>query len=196
MKIGTFLLQSILNPRKVGAVFPSSVYLAEKMMSAVQFQQAKYVVEYGPGTGVFTDKILTYRKPDTLVLLIEHNKEFYKQLKEKYKAEKNLIIVNDTAEQIDWYTKRYGIPAIDYVISGLPFASLPKHVSHNILDKTKKLLSSDGEFITFQYSLCRKEFISQFFSHIDVKLEYRNVPPAFIFNCNNQQLLIRNQERM
>lgn len=155
------------------------------MMETVEFQSAKYIVEYGSGTGVFTDKIIEYRNPDTVVMLIESNEVFYLTLKEKYKSENNLIIVNDTAENIDKYVKKHGFPYIDYVISGLPFASLPNNVSNVILDKTRMLLKNRGKFITFQYTLFKKVLFAQYFEQIDIKREYRNVPPAFVLCCQN-----------
>ncbi|MDR7002032.1 rRNA adenine N-6-methyltransferase family protein [Neobacillus niacini] len=185
MKSLKFFLQYLFSPRKIGAVLPSSNYLAEKMIQTVDFQTAKYIVEYGSGTGVFTDKIIKSRKSNTVVMLIETNEGFYKLLKEKYKNEEKLIIINGSAENIDKYAKEYGIPYIDYVISGLPFASLPKSVSNIILYKTKKLLNNKGKFITFQYTLLKKALINKFFKKIDVKHEYRNLPPAFVLSCQN-----------
>lgn len=164
---------------------PSSDYLAEKMVETVEFQSAKYIVEYGAGTGVFTDKIMKYRNPDTVVMLFESNEVFYESLKEKYKSENNLIIVNDTAENIDKYVKKHGFSHIDYVISGLPFASLPKNVSNVILNKTRKLLKNGGKFITFQYTLFKRVLFNQYFKQIDIKREYRNIPPAFVLCCQN-----------
>ncbi|WML29336.1 rRNA adenine N-6-methyltransferase family protein [Neobacillus sp. OS1-32] len=185
MKSIMFFLQYLFCPRKIGAVLPSSDYLAEKMIETVEFQSAKYIVEYGAGTGVFTDKIIKYRRPDTVVMLFESNKVFYETLKEKYKSENNLIIINDTAENIDKYVKKYEIPYIDYVISGLPFASLPQNVSNVILNKTRKLLKNRGEFITFQYTLFKKALFNQYFEQINIKREYRNIPPAFVLCCQN-----------
>lgn len=187
MKSTTFFLQYLLFPRKTGAVLPSSDYLAEKMVESVDFQTARCIVEYGAGTGVFTDKILKYRKPGTVILIFESNQSFYELLKEKYQKEPNLIILNDTAENIDHYLKAYGIPPIDYVISGLPFASLPKPVSNAILNKTRTWLKADGAFITFQYSMLKKTLFDQYFDHIDVKREYRNVPPAYVLSCRNER---------
>lgn len=180
-----FIFQYFLNPRKIGAVLPSSTYLAKKMVNQIDFQNAKFIVELGPGTGVFTDAIMKRRKQQTVVMLIESNKEFCALLKEKYKNEKNLIIINGSAEEIDKHTKVFNIPYIDYVVSGLPFASLPKSVSSAILIKVKKLLRKNGAFITFQYTLYKKGFISQYFKRINVKREYRNIPPAYVFSCNN-----------
>lgn len=91
MKSFSFLFQYLLKPRTVGAILPSSTNLAQKMMDGIDFQAAKYIVEYGPGTGVFTDKIMEMRNEHTVVVLIEHNKEFCNIIKEKFKNEKNVI---------------------------------------------------------------------------------------------------------
>jgi len=140
-------------------------------------------VEYGPGTGVFTEKILEKKTQDTLVLLFETNKEFYLMLKDKYESNPNLHIVNDSAENIEKYLQKYNISGVDYVVSGLPFASLPQNVSSNILDQTRKHLKGEGRFITFQYTLLKKDFIGKYFSRIDIEREIRNVPPAYVFCC-------------
>ncbi|MEK4426846.1 class I SAM-dependent methyltransferase [Solibacillus sp. FSL K6-1523] len=185
MKSLSFIFQYLLNPRKTGAVLPSSTYLAEKMVHSIDFKNAKYIVELGPGTGVFTDQIMKNKMQHTVVLLIESNTDFCTLLKEKYKDEKNLIIINGSAEEINKYSKICNIPYVDYVVSGLPFASLPKDVSNTILNNTKKLLRKDGVFITFQYTLLKKDFIHHYFKHIDITREYRNMPPAYVFQCCN-----------
>ncbi|MFJ7953637.1 class I SAM-dependent methyltransferase [Lysinibacillus sp. NPDC096418] len=179
----SFLLQFLINPKTVGAVLPSSNFLGDRMIEKIDFKEAKYIVEYGPGTGVFTEKLIKKRNPKTVLVLVENNKEFYSTLKEKYKEENNLFIVHESAEKIERYLREYGIPYVDYVISGLPFASLPKKVSNEILLNTTKILKEDGQFITFQYTKIKKAFFNQFFTKIDVKREYRNFPPAYIFSC-------------
>ncbi|MGE8207636.1 class I SAM-dependent methyltransferase [Heyndrickxia sp. NPDC080065] len=186
MKSFLFLFQYLLNPRTIGAILPSSKNLAQRMMDHIDFETAEYIVEYGPGTGVFTDKIIENRRPHTVVLLIESNQEFCRLLEERYENEENIFIVNGSAEDTDKYLNEYGIPYIDYVVSGLPFASLPKSVSNTILIKTKRLLSDHGKFITFQYTQFKKRFIQQYFERIEIKREFRNIPPAYVFSCSNQ----------
>ncbi|MBH0168339.1 class I SAM-dependent methyltransferase [Fictibacillus sp. 18YEL24] len=187
MKFLSFLAQYISNPRTVGAVLPSSSYLADKMVESIDFQQARYILEYGPGTGVFTEKLLQNRNPNTAIILFESNEEFYKILVQKYKDVDNLFIYNGSAEKVDWYLEKCGIPYVDYVISGLPFASLPKAVSHRILFKTSKILRKNGKFVTFQYSNAMKAYIEQFFSKVDVSIEIRNVPPAIVLCCSLEE---------
>ena len=179
----SFIKQYVSMPRTVGAILPSSKYLARKMIQNIDFENARYIVEYGPGTGVFTDKILQARRMDTTVLILERNTEFFNMLSEKYEDESNLHIINDSAEHIEKYLLEHDIPWVDYIVSGLPFASLPHNVSSNILTQTKKHLKQGGRFITFQYTLLKKDFIGQFFSEIIIKRELRNVPPAYVFCC-------------
>ena len=181
----SFLKQYRSKPRAVGAVLPSSKYLAEKMVHNIDFDSARCIVEYGAGTGVFTDEILKFRKPDTTLLLFENNEEFYKQLNEKYSGETNVHIVNDSAEYVGKYLLEHNIVCADYIISGLPFASLPKEVSTKILEQTRKYLKPNGSFTTFQYTMLKRDFIGQFFADIVIERELRNIPPAYVFCCSN-----------
>lgn len=185
MEVLSFIKQYIVRPRIVGAIMPSSEYLARRMIEDIDFNNAQYIVEYGPGTGVFTEQLLKKRNKNTVILLIEYNYEFYKLLIEKYKSENNLYIINDSAENVSKYLNEYSIPYVDYIVSGLPFASLPKKVSSTILDRTKTILKSSGKFITFQYTLFKKSFINEYFDNINIKREFRNIPPAYVFSCIN-----------
>lgn len=185
MNIVKFLIEYLKSPRTVGAVAPSSERLAEKMVRNIDFENAKCIVEYGPGTGVFTDKLIERKKQNTVLLLIEYNKEFCRQLEERYNGHNNIILINDSAENVDKYLEEYNINKIDYVVSGLPFTSLPKNVSSKVLEKTKSILNKNGLFITFQYTLLKKEFIAGYFKKIDLERVLLNVPPAFVLKCRN-----------
>ena len=179
-----FMLQYLTKPRSVGAVLPSSKYLARKMVLQVDFENAACIVEYGPGTGVFTDEMLGRRKPGTHLLLLERNPEFARKLAKKYENTQNLTVINDTAEQIGKYLNMYSIQKADYILSGLPFASMPQEVSENILRETKKYLRDGGKFVTFQYTLFRKGFFSKHFGEISITHEIRNIPPAYVLCCS------------
>lgn len=185
MKWIKFLIEYVKSPRTVGAVAPSSEKLAERMVNDIEFKNAKFIVEYGPGTGVFTDKLVKNKRKDTILILLEYNQEFCKELKEKYNNYDNILIINDSAQNIDKYLDRYNIEKVDYVVSGLPFASLPKKVSSEILNKTRNILGNGGSFITFQYTLLKKEYISSYFRNIDYERVLINIPPAYVLRCQN-----------
>jgi len=181
----SFILQYITKPRTVGAILPSSKYLAAKMVKDIDFANAKCIAEYGAGTGVFTRQLVQKRNPNTVLLIFEMNESFCHALKQQFANQPNLHIINDSAAKIGEYLAKFNQPHADYVISGLPFASIPQEISINILKQTQKYIKKEGKFITFQYTLLKKDFIGQFFDSIKITREFRNVPPAYVLCCAN-----------
>jgi len=178
-----FLSEYIKDIRSVGAIAPSSRFLARKMVESVDFGKARVIIEYGPGMGAFTAEIVKRMVPGTKLLVVETNPTFYNKLHARYKGMKDIEIINASAEYIGLLHAERELPIPDYVISGLPFAALPARVSAAILEATVKLLGKEGEFITFQYTLLKKGLLSSFFRDIQVARELRNVPPAYILRC-------------
>lgn len=179
----SFIKQYLLHPRQVGAVKPSSKYLAKKMLHHVSFDRAQAIAEFGPGTGVFTKEIVQAKRDETLFLIFEVNDSFYEKLEKKYKNAQNVHVIHDSAENIGIYLKKYNLLKVDYIISGLPFASLPGEVSDSILKESRKYLSPRGLFITFQYTLLKKKLFQRFFKIAAIEKERRNIPPAYVLNC-------------
>lgn len=143
-------------------------------------------MQFGPGTGSFTSEILQRRNDKTIVVLIEYNESFYETLVSKYRDEQGVYIYNGTAEDVDGILKQYGLPQkVDYIVSGLPFASLPDKQSRAILDRAKNILGTDGTFITFQYTLLKKGLLDEYFNQIVISREWRNVPPAYVLAGTN-----------
>lgn len=180
-----FIKEYVKNPRQIGAIAPSTKYLANSMIHGIDFGSINCIVEYGPGTGVFTSEILKNCKVNTKVILLETNEEFCNELRKKYGELDNVEIINDSAENVNIHLKRLNVSKVDYVISGLPFASLPKDISSKILDTTNNLLSSSGEFRTFQYTMLKKNMFKNRFKNIAHKKVYKNIPPAYVLKCSN-----------
>ncbi|CDF58541.1 class I SAM-dependent methyltransferase [Thermobrachium celere] len=185
MEYKVFISQFIKNPNFTGAILPSSKKLCKKMMEGIDFNKAECIVEYGPGTGVFTEELIKRRKKDTILIAIEYNEEFYDILVNKFSGVDNLFIINDSAENIKEYLKVLEINKVDYIVSGLPFTSLPSEVAENILRNTKEILSIHGVFITFQYTLLKLKLFRRYFNLITLKRTFLNVPPAYVLICNN-----------
>lgn len=185
MKWVKFLIEYVKSPRTVGAIAPSSKELAKKMVQDIDFNNADCIIEYGPGTGVFTEQLIKNKRKDTLLILFEYSKEFCSELTKKYDNYDNILIINDSAENIDKHLKKYNIEKVDYIVSGLPFASLPKDVSDKILRLTGELLKKKGLFITFQYTLFKKEYISSYFKNVKYEKILYNLPPAYVLKFKN-----------
>ena len=181
-----FIRQYLRHPVSVGAVAPSGKGLTMKMMEPIDFAKASCIVEYGPGTGSFTAELCSRRRPETPLILIEQNDAFYQAVVERFRGEKNMVIIHGTAEKADRYLAKLGFDQVDYVVSGLPFMSLPKPVSVRIFHATNRLIGKNGKFITFQYSLVKEKFFQKYFV-LERKLhEMKNIPPAYVFVCRQK----------
>ncbi|MEY8348904.1 rRNA adenine N-6-methyltransferase family protein [Bacillus cereus] len=183
MQLITFLTEFVKHPKNTGAIAPSSNRLAKKMVGAINFEEAKYILELGPGTGSFTREIIKRKKEHTIFILIEINEVFFKKLQKQFKDDPTILVIHGSAENIKKYIEGLQIGKVDYVLSGLPFTSLPKEVSSRILSSVMESLSEDGEFITFQYSLAKKAFIQSFFQEVSLKKVWLNLPPAHVLSC-------------
>lgn len=105
----SFLKQYIQGPRWIGAIAPSSKYLAAKMVKDIAFDRASCIVEYGPGTGVFTEMLRANIQSGTLLILIENNARFCQLLRKKYGHLSNVHIIMilpcmsiSTYDNMDW----------------------------------------------------------------------------------------------
>ena len=183
-----FIYQFLNKPKTVGAITPSSRHLTKKILSFVDFKKEGLVLlEYGPGTGPFTSEIIKHLKPTDQLIVIELNPKFATDLKEKFKDYKNVKIHEDCVANTQKTLDKEGIKQVDYIISGIPFSSLPKDVTEDILINTKSIMSNTTLFLTFQYSKFKKESFEKYFEIIDVKFVFRNIPSAFVF-CMKKQV--------
>ncbi|AQQ52863.1 class I SAM-dependent methyltransferase [Planococcus lenghuensis] len=184
MVILQFVGQYIKHPRKVGAVHPSSRKLAHQTVAFVDFESAECIVEYGLGTGVFTELLVQRKHGDTKLLVFESNRKFYEILQRRFGGMENVHIIHDSAEHVGRYVEQYGIGKVSHVVSGLPFTSLPREVSERILQETRNVLGMEGEFVTFQYSKLKQVYFNSFFSDIQINKVLQNIPPAYVFKCS------------
>jgi Phospholipid N-methyltransferase len=68
------------------------------MYGGIDFSKVKCIVEFGPGTGVFTREILKRLNDDAQIIIFETNPSFYQKLKSEIKDERALIL-NESAEK-------------------------------------------------------------------------------------------------
>lgn len=176
-----FISEVLRSRGTIGALSPSSSFLAKKMLAPIHFKETRCIVEYGPGTGVFTKKLLEKMSPDSKLLAFEINPAFIEEL--KLIRDNRLVLINDSAEKIAFYLNENGFASADYIVSSLPFAMIPNHIVHIILTNSDKALSKKGKYIQFQYSLNAKKKLKEYFSEVYIKFTLLNLPPAFIYVC-------------
>ena len=102
----------------IGSVRPSSRFLAEKMLKNIDFKNDKIIIELGPGTGVFTRKIVEKLPATAHLFVFELNEGFCTQLKAEF-HKSNVHIIFDSADQIQRYLQEYGFEKTEVIISSL-----------------------------------------------------------------------------
>lgn len=161
---------------------PSSRFLAKKMLEHIDFSTARVIVELGPGTGVFTRKIVEKLHPEGILLVFELNDSFMNMLKKEFK-DPRVILIHDSAERISYYLHKNGVEKADAIISSLPLANFDQSLKKNILRESREALNDKASYVQFQYSLNAKNQIKQFFKHVKISFTPANFPPAFIYYC-------------
>lgn len=177
-----FLREYMSEPNIIGAIAPSSKRLGAAMIASIDFSKARCIVEYGAGTGVFTREVISRKRPETIYIVIEQNDRFYEMLQKQFRGKEGVILIHGDAKDVGTYVKEQGFQYSDYIISGLPFTSLPEQVSRRILSQTQKIMDTDSVFTTFQYTLLRKLFLEEYFYIQMIGRIWQNLPPAYVFN--------------
>ncbi|UYZ59743.1 class I SAM-dependent methyltransferase [Hymenobacter latericus] len=176
----SFLEEFIRNPATVGSMVPSSRELTEQVMAPIDFATANCIVEYGPGTGVFTEALLKRRRPETAIVLVEVNRRFSELLRQRYAAHHNVHVIHGSADKTAEYLQPLGIRQVDCVVCGLPFSSLSRRLGWRILEHTQQLLEPDGKLVLFQYSMRNKRLFERFFRPVSHEHVLLNLPPAHV----------------
>ena len=168
------------HPVMVGSIIPSSDRLIRKMLAPVDWANCKLFVEYGPGVGTFCRPILDRMAPDAKLIAIDTNPDFVRYLRHAI-VDPRFAAVNGSAADVGQIVADHGHDSADYVLSGLPFSTLPDGVGPAIAAATHEVLRPGGAFLVYQFSPKVKDFLDPHFRSIDHDMEWWNVPPAQLY---------------
>lgn len=184
-----FFFAFLRSPGRVGAICPSSRFLARAMVAGCRLDTAALVVELGPGTGVFTREILQAVGPQTRVLALEIDADSVERLRRSFPR---VEVIHDSAEAVWQHVARTGLPHADCVLSGLPWVAMPAELQHRIMQNVVAALRPGGTFRTFAYLITRqtpsarryRRLLHTLFREVRVGAPiWRNVPPALVYSC-------------
>ena len=175
-----FLRGFIKHPVMVGSIIPSSKAMVEKMLAPVDWANCKLFVEYGPGVGTFTEHVLRRMAPDATLIAIDTNDDFVRYLTAKFR-DNRLLAVNGSAADVRAIIADCGFQHADYILSGLPFSTLPAGIGPAIAAQTYEALRPGGAFLVYQFSPKVRDFMAPHFDRIDKGFEWVNIPPCHLF---------------
>lgn len=180
MRSAAFLMVAVTRPTMIGAVLPSSRYLARAMSSAAD--GASCLIELGAGTGAIT-RALRSHHPGTRLVAVEREPALADLLKQRFPE---VEVCTSAAHTVldGWSTEQAGVVAV----SSLPFRSLPPEWRETTTVSIESfLLSAPGRRLvqfTYQprvpFELGRPDQLRW----RRVAWVWRNLPPAWVWTLS------------
>ncbi|MFN5901762.1 MAG: class I SAM-dependent methyltransferase, partial [Novosphingobium sp.] len=140
---GVFLQGFVEHPVMVGSIIPSSRFTIQRMLRPVKWDECKLFVEYGPGVGTFCRPVLERLPRDGRLIVIDTNPLYIDYLKATI-TDSRFIPVLGSAADVEAIVRAHGFDHADYVLSGLPFSTLPDGIGPAIAAATHRVLRPGG----------------------------------------------------
>ena len=184
-----FLSRFLRSPRSVGAVLPSGGKLAEAMLDSVDWDAARCVLEFGPGTGPFTRRVPDRLHAEGRFLAVERDPAFAARLRRELP---HVDVACADVCEVDKELAARGLPPADAILCGLPWAAFPSELQTRLMAATVAALAGGGTFATFAYvqgtilpaGRRLRGLLEAHFSTVRTsRVVWRNAPPALVYRC-------------
>ena len=177
-----FARNFVKHPRMLGSFIPSSPFLIKHLLSQIDFDSARVIVEYGPGVGTISKELLPRLHPEARLVLIEMNAEFVAFLKSEVR-DPRVTVVHASAADIRPVLTSLGLEGADTIISGIPYSTMPSGLRRKILHESKLALNRGGQFLVYQFTRTVLPYLQPVFRSIRQDFELLNILPARLFYC-------------
>ena len=177
---GVFFQGFLQHPVMVGSIIPSSRFTIARMLAPVNWDECRLFVEYGPGIGTFCRPVLEKMRRDAALIVIDTNPLYIDYLKRTI-TDSRFTAVLGSAADVEDIIRAHGHDHADYVLSGLPFSTLPAGVGEAIAAATHRVLRAEGGFLVYQFSSAARDFMARHFARIDQGFEPLNILPCRLF---------------
>jgi len=187
-----FLGEFVRDPVALGAVAPSGAQLARMEVDAADIQPDHVVVELGAGNGPMTAEIVQRSLRDFVSL--EPNARLAEELRQRFP---DVRVDERLAQELPAIVAEMGHERVDRVVSSLPWAIWSQELQDDILAAILEVLAPDGRMVTFSYLHAKplpaarrfKATLDRHFGSVHTTSPaWRNVPPAFVFVCDEPRI--------
>lgn len=170
------------NPKMLGSVIPSSRYLVSELLRDVDWENARVIVELGPGVGTITREILKRMRPDATLLAFEVNDEFVRHLGETIHDPRLRVMHRSGAEVLD-ALRELRLGKADYALAGIPFSIMTEEDRTAVLRNCHEALRDGGVMLVYQFSGRVRADLEKLYPRVRRVFEPRNILPARVFHC-------------
>jgi phospholipid N-methyltransferase len=177
-----FARNFVKHPKMLGSLIPSSPFLINRLLRRVDWAGARVIVEYGPGVGNFTTEILRRMRPDAMLIVFETNDDFVAFLRRSI-TDARLVVIHGSAADVGRVLAERGVDRADYVISGIPYSTMPAPIRDAILHATRAALGDTGTLLVYQFSRASLPYVHRVFERVELDFEPLNILPATLYIC-------------
>jgi phospholipid N-methyltransferase len=159
------------------------------MVEWLDLSQAQAVIEYGTGTGSFTEEITKRRASNCKYVGIEINPVLAGIFRQRFP---DLHLYEGSVKDVRGICDAEKIGEVDCIVCGLPWASFSADDQNDFMEAMMSVLKRGGQFVTFAYlqglllpaGLRFRKRLRGYFQEVSTsKTVWRNVPPAFVYRC-------------
>lgn len=179
MKKTLTYIKNFIRDKQVASITPSSRFCVKRVCKHVDLSEKRFIIEYGPGTGVYTNYLLSHMNENSILYAFEVNNEFVKKL--KLLDDPKLEIHHAGAEKLPEKLGAHIKGKVDYIISGIPFSFLSSGQRNKILMQSYEYLKPGGLFLAYQTSTHLKDSLETYFDSLETEFELLNLPPMVVY---------------
>lgn len=186
-----FVKAAIQKPLEVSTIFPTSPALAQRLITDIPSSDG-WVVELGPGTGAITRFLAPKLRDPKRYLGLEINEDMVQFLRRTFPQ---LHFEQSSADQIAELT---GGQLVSAAVSSLPWTLFSRELQETTLRSIHAALSPNGVFVTYvcvnaSVSPRARSFLKllkSLFPEVERSpIEWRNIPPAFVYRATKAPAL-------
>ncbi len=143
-----FWRQYLRRPLGVGAVMPSGSKLARAMIDVLDPGKDEIIVELGPGTGAFTERLIAQGVAPKNLILVELDQHFAHFLRRRYPG---ATVVEESAANLPRVLAGLRHDKVSRILSGLPLRSMKAPTRDAITQAMANALAPGGIVAQFSY---------------------------------------------
>ena len=177
-----FAKNFLQHPKMLGSLIPSSRFLVGRLMGKIDWARARTIVEYGPGVGTITANILERMLPNARLIVFEMNRDFVSYLRRAF-PDPRLHVVHGSAENVGRELDRLELEGADYIISGIPYTTMPEQLRGKIMQESREALNPGGVVLVYQFTRAVLPYLRTYFNQVYQDFEPFNILPARLFYC-------------
>jgi phospholipid N-methyltransferase len=182
-----FAKNFLQHPKMLGSLIPSSRFLVDRLLSKIDWGRARTIVEYGPGVGTITANILERMSPDARLIVFEMNRDFVRYLRRAF-PDARLHVVHGSAETVGRELARLELEGADYIISGIPYTTMPEQLRGRIMRESREALNPGGAVLVYQFTRAVLPYLRTYFNQVYQDFELFNILPARLYYCTQDAI--------